>query len=260
MRRIRAVIFDWAGTAADFGSCAPVAALQSAFEKIGVPITQAEARKDMGLFKRDHIAAIVRSTSVCLRWREVHQADPTEADIDRLYSEFLPLQRPAVAEHSQLIPGLLDAVTHLRSRGIRIGSTTGYTRELLQPLLDSAAKQGYVPDCVVTPDQVPAGRPAPYMIWRNLTELGVYPADQAIKIGDTPVDIEEGRNAGVWTVAVAATGNEIGMDRATWKALSPGDRATRTSQARQHLEAAKPDLVIDDLSRIAQVLDRIQER
>ena len=59
-RKLQAVIFDWAGTTVDHGSLAPVRVLQQVFAARGVPISNAQARRDMGLLKRDHIDRILR--------------------------------------------------------------------------------------------------------------------------------------------------------------------------------------------------------
>ena len=59
-RKLEAVIFDWAGTTVDHGSLAPVRVLVQMFAAHGVPISNAQARRDMGLLKRDHIDRILR--------------------------------------------------------------------------------------------------------------------------------------------------------------------------------------------------------
>ena len=67
-QKIEAVIFDWAGTTVDHGSLAPVRVLRRVFETRGVPISEEEARRDMGVPKRDHLQRIVSSPEVSRRW------------------------------------------------------------------------------------------------------------------------------------------------------------------------------------------------
>ena len=255
--RIHAVIFDWAGTVIDFGSCAPVFALQRAFDQMGIELTEAEARRNMGLAKRDHILAILQQPAVAERWRAEHGKSPCREEANAIYERFLPIQKEVVVERATVIPGVATCVAELRSRGIRIGSTTGYYRELMEPVLPLAANQGFDPDCVVTPDDVEQGRPAPHMILKNLEALEVSP-EACIKVGDTPADVEEGRNAGVWTVAVAATGNELGLDFDSFQMLDDAERARRLSRARRRFDETKPNWVLESVTELTILIDRLE--
>ena len=208
---IKALILDWAGTTVDFGSLAPVAALQRTFEAGGVPITAAEARAQMGVLKKDQIRFICQGERVHAAWTERHGQPPAEQDVERLFSEFLPQQVEILAEYSAPIPGVCETIESWKSAGLRIGSSTGYTRALLDVVIPVAARLGYSPHASVTPDEAGAGRPKPFMCYRNAMLLEVFPLWQCVKIGDTPVDIAEGINAGMWTIGITATGNEIGL-------------------------------------------------
>jgi len=143
---------------------------------------------------------------------------------------------------------------------MKIGSTTGYTRPMLDLLLETAAAQGYVPDCAVCPDDVGAGRPFPWMCYRNAVLLNVYPMEALVKIGDTVSDIEEGLNAGMWSVGVVRTGNEIGLTEADFMALPAADQQVRLQAGRGKLKEAGAHYVVDSLGEIGPVLDRIDER
>ena len=197
--RVVGVIFDWAGTTIDFGSLAPVRTLERVFGDAGVPITEEEARQDMGIAKRDHIAALLKISRVQTEWQKVRGRNWCEADIDVLYERFIPLQFECLKQYSNVIAGVPDVVENLRGRGIKIGSTTGYTRAMVDVLLVEAAKQGYRPDCSLTPEEAGAGRPQPFMIYAAAIRMQVQPLGAVIKVGDTPSDIQEGLNAGVWS-------------------------------------------------------------
>src|SRR5262245_56602597 len=175
MPYVQAVIFDWAGTTQDHGVFAPIEAVLELFRQEDVPITVEEARAPMGRFKLDHIREITRMPDVCARWLAAKGAEPDEADVQRMYVAFEPIQTAVIARHATLIDGLLPVIDGLRSRGIAIGSTTGYMRAAADICLAEAARQGYVPDACVTSDEVPAGRPAPWMLLRNLELLRRYP-------------------------------------------------------------------------------------
>jgi len=258
--KIRAVIFDWAGTLADFGSRAPVAALENLFASAGVPITDAEARQSMGIAKKDHIQAILLIPRVHAAWVAQHGMTAGEYQIERLYERFIPAQIHALEEHSRLIPGVVDAAARMRSRGIRIGTNTGYNREMLDVLLERAAAQGFVPDSAVCPDDVPAGRPFPWMCYLSAIRLRAYPLWTCVKIGDTPADIEEGRNAGMWTIGVTRTGNEIGLSEEEWAAFNEAAQAQRLDLARERLIAAGAHYTAPSAAECDSLLDEIQTR
>jgi phosphonoacetaldehyde hydrolase len=257
---IKAVILDWAGTTVDFGSLAPVAALQLAFRSSGVPITAAEARAQMGVLKKDQIRFICADERVRTEWTSQHGQPPSEADVERIFGEFLPRQSEILAQYSAPIPGVCETVDAWRSGGLRIGSTTGYTRALLDVVLPVAAKLGYSPDASVTPDEVGGGRPKPFMCYRNAILLGVFPLWRCVKIGDTPTDIAEGLNAGMWTIALTATGNEIGLSREDWTALPPEERAARQQDAARRLMDAGAHFTAPALADCTEILAEIERR
>ena len=257
---VKAVILDWAGTTVDHGSLAPVRVLQQVFARRGVPISEEEARRDMGVLKIDHIRKIIFSESVSARWSKAIGRDPIEADVEELFANFVPLQLECLVKYSTVIDGVAETVARLRKRGIKIGSTTGYTRAMLEMILKPAAAQGYAPDCAITPDDVGAGRPHPWMIFANAIRLQVEPLEAIVKIGDTPVDIEEGLRAGVWTIGVARTGNMVGLSAEDFAALAPAEQATRLESARKQLAAAGAHAVIDTVADCDHAIDAIDAR
>lgn len=257
---LRAAVLDWAGTTIDFGCRAPAAVFRAAFAASGVEITEAEAREPMGLPKRDHIVAVGRILRVAEAWREVHGREMTDGDVDTVYRTFLPRQIEVVADYCDLIPGTLEAIAALRERGLAIGTTTGYTREIMAVCTEHAREQGYEPDAMACAGDTPKGRPGPYLLWRVLTQLDVYPPAAVVKIGDTPADVAEGLNAGTWVVAVAATGNETGLSRQQFEALSAGVREEIIGNARNKLTEAGAHYVVDGIADVPPVVDEIQNR
>ncbi len=209
--KIEAVIFDWAGTTVDYGCFAPLEVFMKIFQKRGVEITAAEARKPMGLLKIDHVRALTEMPRIADEWKGVFGQLPTEADIHEMYEEFEEILFSILPSYATPIDEVKEVIASLRERGIKIGSTTGYTREMMEIVAKEAALQGYKPDFLVTPDDVPAGRPYPWMCYKNAMELGVYPMNHMIKVGDTVSDMKEGRNAGMWTVGVILGSSELGL-------------------------------------------------
>jgi phosphonoacetaldehyde hydrolase len=257
---LRAVIFDWAGTTIDYGSRAPAGVFVSVFERRGVPITMSQARGPMGMHKRDHIAALLAVPEIAEKWHDVHGHAPTDADIQSLYEELVPLQIACLRDYAQLIPGTLEAVAACRARGMKVGANTGYNREMANIVLEEAKRQGYEPGAAVNVDDVPAGRPHPYMCYLLAVRLQVYPMSSMIKVGDTVPDIEEGLNAAMWTVAVAKTGNEIGLTEEEIAELPPEGLSVRLDGARRRLAAAGAHYVIHGIGDLPPILDEIEAR
>jgi phosphonoacetaldehyde hydrolase len=257
---IRAVILDWAGTTVDHGSLAPVRVLQEVFTRRGIAISEEEARRDMGVLKKDHIRKILFAPDVSAKWREVAGQEPNEADVESLFKTFVPLQLECLPKYSTVIDGVAETVVRLRKRGIKIGSSTGYTRAMLDLVQEAARKQRYAPDCALAPDDVGAGRPYPWMIFANAIRLQIEPLAAIVKIGDTPVDIEEGLHAGVWTIGVARTGNMVGLSAEDFAALGAAERAALLEKARSELAAAGAHEVIDAVADCEPALDKIEAR
>jgi phosphonoacetaldehyde hydrolase len=258
--RLQAVVLDWAGTTVDFGSLAPVRALIDLFARVGTPITEEEARKDMGLLKRDHIQSILSSARVGHAWQDRTGRVAAECDVVALYEQFIPAQLSSLRGYSRLIPGVLEAFHHVRRLGLKVGSTTGYTRPMLELLVEEAKSQGYTPDLNLSPEDVAAGRPHPFMIFHIAAHLGISPLSSIVKVGDTPVDIAEGINAGCWSVGVALTGNMVGLSEEEYSQLTATDREARASRAREDLVNTGAHYVIDSLADLPAVLFAIDGR
>ena len=257
---LKAVVFDWAGTTVDHGCRAPAHVFVRVFARFGVEVTEEEAREPMGKAKRDHIETVLRMPAVAQRWRERYGRDWTETDLDLLYAAFLPEQQGVIGDFCDVIPGTVATVDGLRARGLRIGSTTGYTRELVAVCAEAAARQGYAPDVISCAGEVPSGRPAPDMLLRNMMELHVYPPCAVVKVGDTVVDVQEGLNAGAWVVAVSMTGNEVGRSATELEALPEAEREVLRRHAVARLAGAGAHFVVDSIADLPGCIDDIEAR
>ncbi len=257
---VQAVILDWAGTTVDFGSLAPVVAFTRLFAAQGIDLSLDEARGPMGTEKREHIRRLCALPRIAAAWCDLYGETPDEATIDRLYHEFVPLQVTAIRDYAQLIPGCRETLVTLRARGVRIGANTGYGQAMMEPLLRAAAEQGYVPDSSVCATEVPRGRPYPYMSFKNMMDLEIETVQSCVKVDDTVPGIEEGSNAGMWTVGVAVSGNEIGLPLADWEALPAADQRQRRERAYQRLLTGGAHYVIDSIADLPRCLDAIEAR
>jgi len=257
---VRAVIFDWAGTTVDYGSRAPVNAFVELFRRHGVTVTAEQARGPMGSHKKDHVRLILTMEPVAQQWKQKSGRDASAEDIETLYQEFIPLQTEVINRHTDVIPGVAEAVKILRQQGIVFGATTGYTRGMMTQLLAEAAAAGFSPEAAVCADEAPAGRPAPWMAITAAMQLGVYPLQACVKVGDTLVDIAEGLNAGMWTVGITKTGNEIGLSEAEVNALPAPELASRLRAASKRLLQAGAHFVIPEVANLPAIITEINER
>ena len=154
----------------------------------------------------------------------------------------------------------MEAVAAFRSRGLKIGSTTGYTHEMMEILQNEAKSRGYEPDVTVCATDVPAARPAPWMCVQNAMNLGIYPMESIVKVGDTLPDIEEGLNAGMWTIGLAKTGNEIGLNESEIAALPSEELDKKLHRARTRMFQTGAHYVVDGIADVLPILDLIDAR
>ena len=257
---LKAAILDWAGTTVDYGSFAPTAVFIKLFARQGIKITEAHARLPMGLMKKDHLRAIAAIPEVSRQWEAQFGAPITAAQIDSMFQDFVPLQVECLQEYAEPIPGVIETIAAFRKMGMKIGSTTGYTREMMDVLFPAAQRKGYAPDACVTPTDVPAGRPYPWMCYQNAIELQVYPLSAFVKIGDTLPDIEEGLNAGMWTVGLALSGNLLGLTQAEKESLPESELARRREIISAQLFNAGAHYVVDGLWDCLDVIADINRR
>lgn len=257
--RFDLVIFDWAGTMVDFGCAAPVKALLEAFAQEGVSVDSLQVRRDMGKSKIDHVRSLLAYPEVARAWEVRHGRPAAARDVETLMTRLGPLMREHAARASTLIPGAKQTFDRLQQLGVRVASSTGYTREMMQPVLARAAEQGYRPEHLVCSGETPAGRPAPLMIYKACAELGVWPLSRVVKVDDSEVGIAEGKAAGAFTVGVAS-GNALGLAVEFLDALPRTAGATipaaNLQAAREVLHAAGADLVIDSVADLVPSLEK----
>ena len=167
------------------------------------------------------------------------------------------MNEAVAAQYADLVPGALATVQALRARGLKIGSTTGYTRSIMQRVLPGAAKQGYEPDNLVCSDDLIEGRPGPLGMYKCMVDLGVYPPAAVLKVDDTEPGIAEGLAAGCPTVGVALSGNYVGKTPAELAAMSATEIAPLREAAAAKLRSAGADHVIDSVAELPALLDRL---
>jgi phosphonoacetaldehyde hydrolase len=258
MNKVEGVILDWAGTAIDFGCFAPVNVFVDIFRDAGIDVTMEEARAPMGLLKIDHIRAMLSAPRIAALWEEKYGRSYNENDVTSLYKKFEPALMASLMEYTDPIPGVIETVSILRNQGLKIGSTTGYTRSMMDIVVPNAKEKGYSPDFIVTPDETGSyGRPYPYMIYRNMEKLKFTAGWKIVKAGDTVSDIKEAINAGVWSVGVIVGSSEMGLDQEEYNSLSQSEKEEVIQKTEDVFLKNGADFTIRTLSELPQVIDKI---
>jgi phosphonoacetaldehyde hydrolase len=260
LKHIKAVIFDWAGTIIDYGCMAPTQVFISAFHGKNVIVSATEARGPMGLAKKDHVREIFRLSPVQKQWVAEYGHFPDETDVNEIYAELEPSLTKIVKNFSTPIPGAVEIINKLKELGIKVGTTTGYVSEMMDNILPVADSYGLVPDAVVNSSEVPFGRPAPWMIFKNCEQMNVFPLNQVVKIGDTIADIQEGINAGAWTIGVTKSGNGLGLSLDEVEKADPVLLKNKLDNTRQKFLEAGADFVVEGVWDCWPILEEINHR
>ena len=257
LNNIDAVIFDWAGTLIDYGCMAPTQVFVQVFKSKEISLSNEEARAPMGLAKRDHIRDLMQLVSIQKQWIQKYERSPSEADMEAIYTELEPVLANVVKNHTTPIHGAVELVNLLQSQGIKVGTTTGYVAEMMDNILPITTARGLVPDSVVNSSEVSAGRPFPYMIYRNCQKLNVFELNRMVKIGDTVADIQEGVNAGMWTIGLTKSGNELGLSLAETEIADPIWLKEKIAIASKKLLDAGADFVVEGVWNCYPILKEI---
>lgn len=263
--KVKAAILDWSGTTMDIGVIAPAVVFVDVFNKFKVPISMKEARLPMGLRKDLHIKAITQLPDVRKRWNKVYGRDPTDQDVNDMFQEFVPMQLACLPKYTTLLPETVNSVNILRKNfNLKIGTTTGFTKSMVDILLSEAKKQGYCPDVSVAGDEVYSGaRPGPHMVHKNMDLLGIYPTQAVVKVDDTVTGVQEGVNGGTWAVGIVKYGNYMNLDsfEEVDKVFNnPDELKRRMTYTRQKLIESGAHYVIDTLADLPEVIDNINRR
>ncbi len=260
--KVKAVILDWSGTTADAYVLAPAVVFVDVFKKHGVEISMAEARGPMGLRKDLHIKSLTEVPEIRERWNGVHGKYPGQEEVDAMFADFVPMQLECLRQYTTLLPGVAETTQQLQAQGIKIGSTTGFLRAMVDILEEDAKKQGYSPDASVAGDEVAHGaRPKPFMVYRNLDLLDVHPIQSVVKVDDTISGVGEALEAGCWGVGISRYSNYMDVDSFEHeKSLSEQEIQRRLAFTRETLRKAGAHYVIDELSELPEIIDDVNAR
>lgn len=259
-KELKLVVFDWAGTTVDYGCVAPLAVFEKIFEDKNIHLTREEILKPMGMGKRDHIEALLSTEEATRQWKEQYHCEWTQADIDEMFAQFNEELIGVLEQYCTPIDGVLETVSKLKKMGLFIGSTTGYTRQMMDIVEKGAKEQGYAPDYTVTSEMTGYGRPYPYMLFENMRHFEVYPPCCVVKVGDTASDMKEGKNAGAWSVGILEGSSAANMTPELAATLSKEEQKAHFDKAQEILREAGADYVIHSIRELPEVIEEINKR
>ncbi len=260
--KVKGIVLDWSGTTADIYVLAPAVVFVEVFKKHGVEISMAEARGPMGLRKDLHIKELTEVPEIRERWKGVHGSYPDQGSVDAMFADFVPMQLACLREYTTLLPHVAEVTQKFQKDGIKIGSTTGFVRSMVDVLEEDAKKQGYTPDASVAGDEVEHGaRPKPFMVYRNLDLLDIHPIQSVVKVDDTVSGIGEALEAGCWGVGIASYSNYMDIDSMEHAAsLSEAEMDRRLKLTREILRKAGAHYVIDTFDQLPEVIADVNAR
>lgn len=187
----RLVVLDMAGTTVEDGGQVP-AAFSAALAHHGIAVTDEQIAAVRGSSKREAIALVLADAR----------------DDGRRAALVFDTFRACLAEryrHNGVRPvaGSRTCIDILRARNIRVVLNTGFDRDTTTLLVDALGWADGVVDGLVCGDDVPRGRPAPYLIFAAMARAGVDSVHEVANVGDTVLDLRAGHHAGVaWNVGV----------------------------------------------------------
>ena len=259
---VRGMVLDWSGTTADAYVLAPAVVFVDVFRKHGVEISMNEARGPMGLRKDLHIKALTEVPELRERWKGIHGHEPDQTDVDRMFEDFVPMQLECLRNYTTLLPHVAEVTQAFQKQGIKIGSSTGFVRSMVDILEADAKEQGYVPDASVAGDEVKHGaRPKPFMVYRNLDLMDVHPIQSVVKVDDTVSGVGEALEAGCWGVGIARYSNYMDIDSLDHlESLPESEIQRRLAVTREILQKAGAHYVIDTFDQLPDVIEDVNLR
>ena len=260
--RVKGLVLDWSGTTVDAYVLAPAVVFVEVFSKQNVEISMTEARGPMGLRKDLHIKALTEVPEIKERWKGVHGKYPDQSDVDRMFEDFVPMQLDCLRKYTTLLPHVAELTQKFQKDGIRIGSSTGFVRSMVDILEEDAKKQGYTPDASVAGDEVVNGaRPKPFMVYRNLDLMDVHPIQSVVKVDDTISGVGEALEAGCWGVGMARYSNYMDINSLEEaESITEQEVQRRLANTREVLQNAGAHYLIDTFDELPQVVEDVNQR
>lgn len=257
---IKGIIVDWTGTTVDYGCLGPVYGFYNTFADYKINLSINEIRKPMGLDKKEHVASLLSLPRVQKTWYDTHGEYPSKQTVESVYNALIINMSKILSKYANPIPGCVESINYIRKKGIKIGSCTGYSKRMMNGLIEVSNEYGFHPDCIITSDEVPMGRPSPWMCWENCKRLDLYPPSSVIKIGDTISDILEGLNSGFWSVGVTRTSSYLGLTELEASELKNSELKNKEDEIKNKFLSAGAHYVLNTIADLPGLIEMINKR
>jgi phosphonoacetaldehyde hydrolase len=257
MNTIRLAIFDLGGTIVDKYSLSPFLSLKHAFKMKGLQIPNSLIFKDMGKHKYDHINDILLDKDIYNKWKLAYDREPDHTDCDDIFNIFNIYQLNEGIQKIEILPETKKCIDWLGDNNISTGVTTGFNKPIMSLISDKLYENDIFIDKYVSSTCLgKPGRPNPHMIREIMSILSIEDPIKVIKIDDTGVGIQEGKNAGCITVGVAKYSTLMKMKDYDER-LSREEYIERLKNSREILWSSNPDYVIDTLDELPNIIKHI---
>jgi len=256
---IRLAVFDLGGTIVDRYSLSPFLSLKQAFLKKGLNIPNRLIYKDMGVDKHHHIDLILKDKYISREWKQKHGKYPDMNSTMSVFDEFIKYQMDDGIKNIEILPETKTCINWLGNNNISTGVTTGFSRPIMNAIKEKLLDENIHIDKYVSSTCLgKPGRPNPHMMREIINHLSISDPRRVIKIDDTVVGLQEGKNAGAITVGVAKWSTNMKMtDYEEDKRLSKEEYVELLKNSRGILWSAKPDYVIDSLNELPKIIYHI---
>jgi phosphonoacetaldehyde hydrolase len=179
--------------------------------------------------------------------------------VDDIFKYFVPMQLACLRKYTTLLPHVAEVTQKFQKEGIKIGSSTGFVRSMVDILEEDTKKQGYTPDASVAGDEgINGARPKPFMVYRNLDLMNGNPIQSVVKVDDTVSGVGEALETGCWGVGIARYNNYMDMDTLEEAgSLSEEEIQRRLIKTRDILQKSGAHYVIDTFDQLVDVVDDV---
>lgn len=223
------IVFDIAGTTVKDHNYVAKAFI-NALKDFDIEVLEEEVNPIMGYHKPQAIRMVLEKKR--LRITE-HLINSIHASFQKQMLDFYRLS-PEVKP----LPYAEEMFLHFKKAGSKVALNTGFSKVIAQSIVERLnwIENGLVDDFIAS-DEVLAGRPFPYMIEELIKRQDLKKDATVIKVGDTPIDILEGKNAKCKLTISVTTG----------------------AFSKEELEVYHPDFIMSSLSELPVILKETLE-
>ena len=260
--RIRLCIFDLGGTIVDKYSLSPFISLKQAFKNKRINVNNHLIYKDMGMNKHEHIQEILKDKYIRRIWFKLYGQYPNKNSAMSVYDEFIRYQMDEGIKNIDILPETKKTIQWLGDNNISTGVTTGFPRPIMNAIKEKLLDEDIYIDKYVSSTCLgkgKPGRPNPHMMNEIINKLDLtFDTRKIIKVDDTCVGIQEGKNAGTLTIGVAKWSTNMKMTEYNHdENMSKEEYVERLKSSREELWKSNPDYVIDSLDELPRIINHI---